>query len=116
MKVLGVSDSVLVCQCCGKKPLKKTIALEHDSGEVFYYGTHCASYAAGENEKNVSRSEIDSACEVFAIKEKCSSFKEFVSETKRRGYGFRIKSPLDNDGTDVVKWVWNELEIGFNEF
>jgi hypothetical protein len=43
-KILGISDDVTVCGCCGKSNLKKTVALDHD-GAVVHYGTDCAARA-----------------------------------------------------------------------
>lgn len=41
-KILGITDEVTVCGCCGKSNLKKTVALDFD-GDVRYYGTDCAA-------------------------------------------------------------------------
>tara|TARA_Y100000590_G_scaffold80915_1_gene89864 strand:- start:251 stop:607 length:357 start_codon:yes stop_codon:yes gene_type:complete len=117
MKILGISDEVSICHCCGKKNLKRTVALEHDSGEVFYYGTTCASYATLPNGKKVSKEEISSVCELFSLKNKCSNFKEFVAETKRKGYGFTIKSPLvEFHNVSIVTWCWEGIKITHKDF
>ncbi len=44
--MLGTSDEVLQCECCGKPDLKKTIVLTigEDSDPV-YYGSTCAAWA-----------------------------------------------------------------------
>ena len=45
-KFLGTDDSVDVCDCCGRKNLKSTVALEsYATGEVVHYGTSCAASA-----------------------------------------------------------------------
>jgi hypothetical protein len=44
IKILGISDEVLTCGCCGKSNLKRTVALDID-GDVAYYGTDCAGMA-----------------------------------------------------------------------
>lgn len=44
-KLLGIVDEVTTCDCCGKKNLARTVALETEGGDVVYYGTTCASYA-----------------------------------------------------------------------
>ena len=53
-KVLGVDDSVSVCDCCGKSNLKKTVVLENDGGEILHYGSDCAGAAllGRKNRKN----------------------------------------------------------------
>ena len=44
--MLGTSDEVLQCECCGKSDLKKTIALQlTEDGDAVYYGSDCASRA-----------------------------------------------------------------------
>ena len=43
-KVLGITDEG-VCGCCGKTNLKRTVAMETESGDVVHYGTDCASKA-----------------------------------------------------------------------
>lgn len=45
--LLGIDDAVTVCDCCGKKNLKCTVALETQDGEVVRYGRDCASKAMG---------------------------------------------------------------------
>lgn len=40
-RIIGYTDSVNECECCGKKELKGTYCLEID-GEELYYGSVCA--------------------------------------------------------------------------
>lgn len=51
-KIIGYTDSVTECECCGKKELKGTFCIEID-GEEFYYGSVCAfkSHGVTEDEK-----------------------------------------------------------------
>jgi len=42
IKVLGITDDVTECYCCGKLNLKQTVAFEIDGNETFY-GTTCAT-------------------------------------------------------------------------
>jgi len=44
VKILGVTDEVTTCGCCGRNGLKKTIALEIDE-TLTHYGTTCATKA-----------------------------------------------------------------------
>lgn len=39
--IIGYTDSITECECCGKTNLKGTYCLEID-GEEFYYGSVCA--------------------------------------------------------------------------
>ncbi len=61
MEIRGITDSVSTCDCCGKTNLKRTVAIETESGEILHYGTSCAasylkvpgSYSAKTAEKMV---------------------------------------------------------------
>lgn len=44
MTALGISDEVTTCECCGKKRLKCTVALDK-AGETVFYGRDCAGAA-----------------------------------------------------------------------
>lgn len=43
--LLGVTDEVTVCDCCGKRNLKVTVALETEGGDILHYGRDCAGAA-----------------------------------------------------------------------
>ena len=51
-KIIGFTDKVNECDCCGKTELKGTYCISIDGNE-FYYGSTCAS-----NTINVSSDEI----------------------------------------------------------
>lgn len=40
-RIIGFTDSINVCECCGKANLKGTYCIELD-GEELYYGSTCA--------------------------------------------------------------------------
>jgi hypothetical protein len=50
-RLIGISDDVTKCDCCGRQNLKKTIVLSDSldlfpgSDEIFYYGQDCAQTA-----------------------------------------------------------------------
>jgi hypothetical protein len=50
-KVLGITDTNTTCDCCGRRGLKRTVALdrldadENTTGDVVYFGTDCAAKA-----------------------------------------------------------------------
>lgn len=44
MKLIGISDDVTTCECCGKANLKCTVVLTNGEGEV-HYGRDCAARA-----------------------------------------------------------------------
>jgi hypothetical protein len=45
-RILGTSDEVTTCECCGRTGLKTTIIIGTEEGEA-YYGTTCASKFLG---------------------------------------------------------------------
>lgn len=43
-KVLGITEQVNTCDCCGKSDLKRTVAImDMETQEINYYGTTCAA-------------------------------------------------------------------------
>jgi hypothetical protein len=53
MRCLGTDDSVNVCDCCGRKDLKATVAFELEDGEVTHFGVVCAARAMGRDAKSI---------------------------------------------------------------
>lgn len=60
-RALGTCDHVNTCQCCGKADLKRTIAIEHESGGISYYGVNCAARALLGSNSLTARSRIERA-------------------------------------------------------
>ncbi len=46
-RLLGISDDVTVCECCGKADLKCTMALASDDGGLVRFGRDCGARALG---------------------------------------------------------------------
>lgn len=44
-KILGITDAVHTCDCCGKTNLKKAVELENPEGDIVFFGTDCAGAA-----------------------------------------------------------------------
>lgn len=44
-KILGATNDVTVCNCCGRENLKKTVVLDDYEGNVKYFGETCAAKA-----------------------------------------------------------------------
>jgi hypothetical protein len=55
-KIIGFTDSVNDCDCCGRSELKGTYCVSIDGNE-FYYGVTCASKHTGLNDKEI-KSEV----------------------------------------------------------
>lgn len=47
MKVLGYTDEVTTCDCCGKRNLKGSFAIETDEGATVHFGSVCVNRAYG---------------------------------------------------------------------
>lgn len=46
IKIIGTTDTVGTCDCCGRTDLKKTVVLDRDGSRSFF-GTACAARAMG---------------------------------------------------------------------
>lgn len=51
--MLGTSDEVQQCECCGRDDLKKTVAISVDDGDPLYFGETCAARALSRSAKDV---------------------------------------------------------------
>jgi hypothetical protein len=47
MRVLGWTDAVTACDCCGKKNIKGTFGVEADDGATLFYGSVCVRKTYG---------------------------------------------------------------------
>jgi hypothetical protein len=47
MKILGITDEITSCDCCGRTNLKCTVVIEDDLGNLLHFGRTCASMAMG---------------------------------------------------------------------
>ena len=53
--IVGITDEVSTCDCCGRQNLKRTVAIRDAFGEVSYYGTTCAADVLKRTAKDVDR-------------------------------------------------------------
>lgn len=62
MKILGFTEDVTSCDCCGKVELKGTYVMEDENLNIFYYGTTCgaksANYSVKEFNSYVKKIEL----------------------------------------------------------
>lgn len=47
MRVMGFTDEITVCDCCGKRNLSGTFTVEDDAGELMSYGSVCVNKVYG---------------------------------------------------------------------
>lgn len=62
MELLGITDSMNTCDCCGKTDLKCTVAFRQSGGNIVYYGRICAQQWYGKSQKDINK-------EIKSIKE-----------------------------------------------
>lgn len=80
VKFLGNTDEVDTCDCCGRKDLKSTVALELTEGaEPVYYGVTCAALALSRTPKDI-RSESKKADEAKAAVERAAYYARVQAE------------------------------------
>ena len=60
LTALFITDEVTVCDCCGKKDLKATVAMLNQDNGLFHYGRTCAARNSGKGSKQISK-EIKTA-------------------------------------------------------
>lgn len=77
VKYLGTDDSVNTCECCGKSPLKHTVALDFDGG-VRFYGVICAGRALGTKTRTAGDvvAAVNSANKLNATKNKVDEMRQ----------------------------------------
>jgi recombinational DNA repair protein (RecF pathway) len=56
LRMLGTTDEVTTCDCCGRKDLKDTVAFEREDGQVVYFGCVCAARALRSTAKDIRSS------------------------------------------------------------
>lgn len=81
-KIVGVVDDITICDCCGKKNLHRTIALENEDGSILHYGTTCASRALT-GKRSTKNGELIWGRAVRV--QKCQDITEAVLEAVKRG-------------------------------
>ena len=97
LKIIGFTDKVNECDCCGKQNLKGTYCVTIDGNE-FYYGSSCAT--------NKGANKVE-------LKENLSNFKQiekWVNSVIRRNKINR--SELEN----MMEWALLNKGKSFNEY
>lgn len=104
-KIIGFTDSVNECDCCGKIGLKGTYCIEIDGNE-FYYGSVCAQKNTGVSEKQI-KTEVKNINTIKGFDLLMSEAKSEYAKLKildqaiKKGYSkdnfFLKHGKLDND-------------------
>jgi len=91
-KILGINDEQTICDCCGKKNLKKTVIIEMDD-KIVRYGTSCASKIFRHKEAT-----LKNKANVMEYVRKLVSLNKYTLNQigmacwNKYGYGFEIKN------------------------
>lgn len=76
MRILGITDEINVCECCGRVNLKCTVALDRCDGEgnatgdIVHYGRDCAAKAILGNNKTGSIKIVEATAKAVAYCQK----------------------------------------------
>lgn len=109
--ILGTNDAVNSCDCCGKANLKSTVIIDID-GEIFHYGSVCASRNTRIEAKAISKTLI-------ALKKQVAKEEE-DAYAKRLGSANSIlaKSTLHTEHCAKIKEAFQKRLCGkeFKEF
>jgi ribosome-binding protein aMBF1 (putative translation factor) len=73
-KIIGFTDQITECECCGKTNLKGTYCLEIDGTEL-YYGSSCAFKAHGITQEE-QRAELSKFKAIKKTKEKLKAMEQ----------------------------------------
>lgn len=119
MKTFGMTDSVTTCDCCGKKDLLRTVAMEaNPHGDVVYYGTHCATRKHGLKTQPKHLAQIMAIADDVAENppsRTMNNFGQFVKAVSRQGFSGEVKSPL-TDNVAQCEWHWSDFKITASYF
>ncbi len=86
-KILGTSDDVTACDCCGRTDLKFTVALDvldaegGETGDVVHFGCVCAARALGRGKTAKDGRAVESEARQIARDVKINAFVEQIRAT-----------------------------------
>ena len=84
-KILGLTDEVTTCECCGKQNLKHTVVL--DNGEnMVHFGSSCAAKKLGQKQGAI---ELEGKVRAYAAKLQGKGFdSEKIANAVAARYGW----------------------------
>src|SRR5690349_19372579 len=104
VKVLGISDDVTTCECCGRTYLKRTVALDFNGQGMKHYGTTCAAKALKANFPSAAKGTlIEQTAKVisYAAKWIAERGNKYAEDRVWNCFGHLCEAK--KDGTLVVK-------------
>tara|TARA_R110000803_G_scaffold95931_1_gene164014 strand:- start:796 stop:1167 length:372 start_codon:yes stop_codon:yes gene_type:complete len=61
MNILGFTDEITSCDCCGRTELKGTYVMDDKEGNIYYYGSSCGVNAASLTDSKELKKEVKKA-------------------------------------------------------
>lgn len=89
-KILGWTDEVTACDCCGKAELSGTFGVELDDGAVVHYGSVCVKRNTGIKTPTKAANDYENERAAAARAEYLSS-PEYRAYFKRQEQGHALK-------------------------
>lgn len=120
MKLLGYTEEVTVCDCCGKSNLACTMALETEEGEIVHYGRTCAALAllGSKSAKNASiiESRAKAMNKVRPIMEAVrAALPQGLDSALAAGRALGKKTRINGSDVLVSGYAsWGEINIDWN--
>lgn len=109
--IIGYTDSVNECDCCGKTELKGTYCLEID-GEEFYYGSVCAFKSHG-----ITTEEQKVAKATFTKEQKNAKLYDIHIAPLKAQMNERLDNAFNcsyENLTNLAKKLYHQIEAGYN--
>ena len=109
-RIIGYTDSITECECCGKTELKGTYCIELDGIEL-YYGSTCAFKAHGlttDEQKELKAS--------FTKEQKNKKLYEVHIQPLMDEMNTRLKNGFTveyNELTELAKKIYHQIESDF---
>lgn len=108
-KILGITDAVHTCDCCGKKNLKKAVELENPEGVIVFYGTDCAGAALyGRKDRKNGQAAEFRARVVAKCREALPAVLAMVAEGLDMEQVSKAMRPVLGDGRNVTFGVFTD--------
>lgn len=82
MKVLGYTDEITACDCCGKSNLRGTFAIATDAGDTLHYGSVCVNRVYGNKRGDSIKTE---ATKIAAVR--AGTWEQAVDKYSRGHFG-----------------------------
>lgn len=93
MRILGFTEEITSCDCCGKQDLKGTYAMDN-AGEVLYFGSVCGQKAAGwsSDEFKANWKGVKSETKKTIVREQKAAWSAYL-----KLYYLKVKPDLSNE-------------------